>query len=251
MNALRLQHLEGRRKQNEVCGNCGQLSHCLPDNIDCASSHAAGDIQVARLRQSGHRSAGRYEPQVCGGGRRMKILHVTPHLGGGVGKAHAALSAVLPEIVQQTFVLLEAPRDRRYVEMIETAGARVIDRGAISITLPPWRAKPTSSSSNSGIIRAFSNAWRGAEFPAMRSVFWSHISGIARPLIQPALMAEAAAFRLHDRSVARFGIGRGLASEDAQEGFGDQQRLRLPGCTAADARAGGCRASPISARSTS
>jgi radical SAM protein with 4Fe4S-binding SPASM domain len=34
MNALRLQHLEGRRLQNGVCGNCGQLSHCLPDNID-------------------------------------------------------------------------------------------------------------------------------------------------------------------------------------------------------------------------
>jgi radical SAM protein with 4Fe4S-binding SPASM domain len=34
MNALRLQHLEGRRQQNGVCGNCGQLSHCLPDNID-------------------------------------------------------------------------------------------------------------------------------------------------------------------------------------------------------------------------
>ena len=34
MNALRLQHLKGRRQQNNVCGNCGQLSHCLPDNID-------------------------------------------------------------------------------------------------------------------------------------------------------------------------------------------------------------------------
>jgi len=34
MNSLRLQHLEGRRRQNGVCGNCGQLSHCLPDNID-------------------------------------------------------------------------------------------------------------------------------------------------------------------------------------------------------------------------
>jgi radical SAM protein with 4Fe4S-binding SPASM domain len=34
MNALRLQHLEGRRRQNGVCGNCGQLSHCLPDSID-------------------------------------------------------------------------------------------------------------------------------------------------------------------------------------------------------------------------
>ena len=34
MNLLRLQHLDGRRQQNHVCGNCGQLSHCLPDNID-------------------------------------------------------------------------------------------------------------------------------------------------------------------------------------------------------------------------
>ena len=34
MNSLRYQHLEGKRKQNPVCGNCGQLSHCLPDNID-------------------------------------------------------------------------------------------------------------------------------------------------------------------------------------------------------------------------
>lgn len=34
MNALRLQHLEGRRCENAVCNACGQLSHCLPDNID-------------------------------------------------------------------------------------------------------------------------------------------------------------------------------------------------------------------------
>ena len=34
MHALRMQHLEGRRRENSVCGSCGQLSHCLPDNID-------------------------------------------------------------------------------------------------------------------------------------------------------------------------------------------------------------------------
>ena len=34
MNALRKAHLEGRRLENSVCGNCGQLTHCLPDNID-------------------------------------------------------------------------------------------------------------------------------------------------------------------------------------------------------------------------
>ena len=33
-NRLRIQHLEGRRKNQPVCSNCGQLTHCLPDNID-------------------------------------------------------------------------------------------------------------------------------------------------------------------------------------------------------------------------
>ncbi|MEI6415052.1 MAG: radical SAM protein [Pseudomonadota bacterium] len=34
LNALRRQHLEGKRRQNPVCSRCGQLTHCLPDNID-------------------------------------------------------------------------------------------------------------------------------------------------------------------------------------------------------------------------
>lgn len=34
MNALRRQHLEGERFDNPVCSKCGQLTHCLPDNID-------------------------------------------------------------------------------------------------------------------------------------------------------------------------------------------------------------------------
>lgn len=34
MNAHRIAHLEGRRKENPTCRDCGQLSHCLPDNID-------------------------------------------------------------------------------------------------------------------------------------------------------------------------------------------------------------------------
>ena len=34
MNKLRLLHLNGNRKKCETCGSCGQLTHCLPDNID-------------------------------------------------------------------------------------------------------------------------------------------------------------------------------------------------------------------------
>lgn len=45
MNALRLQHLEGRRCENKVCGSCGQLTHCLPDNID-----AHRDVLLEKFR---------------------------------------------------------------------------------------------------------------------------------------------------------------------------------------------------------
>jgi len=34
MNQLRLMHLEKKRKNIDACSSCGQLSHCLPDNID-------------------------------------------------------------------------------------------------------------------------------------------------------------------------------------------------------------------------
>ena len=123
----------------------------------------------------------------------MRILHVTPHLGGSVGKAHAALSAVLPDIVQRTFILLETPRDRRYVDQIAAAGARVLVAEDLS--------QVAALAQGSDIVQfEFWNhphmfeCLARTEFPAMRSVFWSHISGIARSLIQPALMAEAARF---------------------------------------------------------
>lgn len=34
MNEHRRAHLEGKRKGNPVCADCGQLSHCMPDDID-------------------------------------------------------------------------------------------------------------------------------------------------------------------------------------------------------------------------
>ncbi len=34
MRKHRIEHLKGRRKEDPTCAACGQLSHCLPDNID-------------------------------------------------------------------------------------------------------------------------------------------------------------------------------------------------------------------------
>ena len=123
----------------------------------------------------------------------MKILHVTPHLGGGVGKAHAAICPALPDVVEQTFVLLEPPRERRYVDQVEAAGARVIAAENLD--------QVASLARDADIVQfEFWNHPRLIEclarcqWPAMRSAFWSHISGLSAPLIQPGLIEEAGRF---------------------------------------------------------
>jgi len=124
----------------------------------------------------------------------MKILHVTPHLGGGVGKAHAALSAVLPKnAVEQTFLLLEQPRDPRYANLIAENGAAVVVAGDLDHIARLASAADIVQFEFWNHPRLFECLAR-CEFPAMRSVFWSHISGLAPPIIQPGLMQEGARF---------------------------------------------------------
>ena len=123
----------------------------------------------------------------------MKVLHVSPHLGGGVGKAHAAMRAVFPSEVEQTFVLLETPRDRRYADLIERGGARVVVADSLEHV--------AQLAGNADIVqfefwnhpRLFECLARCA-FPPMRSVFWSHNSGLSTPLIPHGLMLEAMRF---------------------------------------------------------
>ena len=123
----------------------------------------------------------------------MKILHVAPHLGGGVGKAHAAIAGLLPKTIKQTFVLLEAPRDCRYANAVEATGARVLVADDL--------AQVTRLAKESDIVqfefwnhpRLFESLVR-CNFPAMRTVFWSHISGLSTPVIPPGLIEAAGRF---------------------------------------------------------
>ena len=120
----------------------------------------------------------------------MKIVHITPHLGGGVGKAHASLCAVSPADCEHHYVLLEEARDHRFVDQIRMAGARVtlgetpqqlhdLMAGADIVQFEWWN-HPLMC----GLLA-------GPPLPAMRSVFWSHVSGVCAPFI-PAALIEAA-----------------------------------------------------------
>ncbi|OJF98476.1 glycosyltransferase [Pararhizobium antarcticum] len=120
----------------------------------------------------------------------MKVLHVTAHLGGGVGKAHSALCVATDPAIQRNYVLLETPRDRRFADQVEAAGGR--------LTIAPDSATLAALAADADIVQIewwnhprLYAALCSTPFPAMRTVFWCHISGLFAPFI-PASLYQAA-----------------------------------------------------------
>lgn len=124
----------------------------------------------------------------------MNILHISAHLGGGVGKAHAALmeAASRGEAggIRHTYVLLEPPKDLDYVARIAAAGGRVV--------VAPSVGEIADLAAGSDIVQV--EWWNHprlyallatAFLPPMRLALWTHISGLTAPLIPAGLPALA------------------------------------------------------------
>ena len=149
----------------------------------------------------------------------MKVLHVTPHLGGGVGKAHAAISAVLPNSIEQTFLLLEPPRDRGYADVIAATGARVVVGGLGQVAQLAREAAIVQFEfwNHPRLYECLARC----DFPAMRSVFWSHVSGLFTPVIAPGLMKAAGRFVFTTKaSMKAPGVTTSETSAVINSGFG-------------------------------
>jgi hypothetical protein len=123
----------------------------------------------------------------------MKIVHITPHLGGGVGKAHAALCAADIDTAGRHYVLLEEPRDQRHLDDIRKTGT--------AVTIAPDRQTIGELMAGADIVQfewwnhpLMCGLLAGPPLPAMRSVFWSHVSGVAAPFIPAGLVAAADRF---------------------------------------------------------
>jgi glycosyltransferase involved in cell wall biosynthesis len=125
----------------------------------------------------------------------MRILHIAAHLGGGVGKAHAALCGASAPGIRRHYVLLEPPRDLRFVNAVEAAGA--------DLTIAPPFEAIAALAARADIVqvewwnhpRLYECLCR-ADLPPMRTVFWSHISGLHAPYLPTGLFAAADAFVL-------------------------------------------------------
>lgn len=123
----------------------------------------------------------------------MKVLHVAPHLGGGVGKAHSSLAGAELPSVRRHYLLLEAPRDRRHVDALLAGGA--------TITIEPDDTMVARLAADADIVqfewwnhpRIYQCLCR-TPWPAMRTVVWCHISGLAAPFVPTELMVAADRF---------------------------------------------------------
>jgi hypothetical protein len=122
----------------------------------------------------------------------ISVLHVTAHLGGGIGKALSGLVLNTPPEsgVSHAIVCLEPPEKMQFLEQLTTSGCHV--------TVAPDRATLTGLIEASDIVQlewwghpATMAALCSDPLPAMRLLVWCHISGIHTPILPTSLIKFA------------------------------------------------------------
>ena len=123
----------------------------------------------------------------------MKILHLTAHIGGGVGKALSGLVAqasISGSGVQHRVVCLEEPEKSQFVDLVRGYGCKVIVRPSMNrlekaireseiVQLEWWNHPATMQCLCSLSILP------------IRLLTWSHVSGLHNPIIpQKLIMAS-------------------------------------------------------------
>jgi L-malate glycosyltransferase len=118
-------------------------------------------------------------------------LHITAHLGGGVGRVLSHLIAESHQreaAIHHTVACLEHPEKSQFAAFIESHGGQVLvtpsperlaeEVGKADVVQVEWWHHPVVA------------GWLCAgELPAMRLIVWSHVSGLHAPEIPPAFVA--------------------------------------------------------------
>ena len=126
----------------------------------------------------------------------VRVLHITAHLGGGVGKALSRLvvRASRPEsTVRHSIVCLEAPEKSQFLDRARAIGCEV--------DVCPRDEHVRSLLSKADIVQlewwnhpATMRFLSALPTEPIRLVTWCHVSGLHTPIIPPALMQTAHRF---------------------------------------------------------
>ncbi len=122
--------------------------------------------------------------------KKIQVLHITAHLGGGIGKALSGLTQNTPGI-SHSIACLERPEKFQFVNQIKQSGTEVILApsqrqlrnliGDADIVQVEWWGHPA-------IMAALCST---PPLPAMRLLLWCHVSGLHTPSIPAALIKIA------------------------------------------------------------
>lgn len=126
----------------------------------------------------------------------IRILHITPHLGGGVGKALSGLVEQATRVkspVHHTIICLEEPEKRIFVDRAKAGGGEVV--------IAPDKKELAAMISAADIVQlewwnhpATLRCLCSQPFPPMRLLVWSHVSGLHTPVTPPGLYRAAHRF---------------------------------------------------------
>jgi glycosyltransferase involved in cell wall biosynthesis len=118
--------------------------------------------------------------------RDIRVLHITAHLGGGIGSAIKSLTQTHPGVTHR-IVCLETPEKHQFVEKIEASGTEIVFspdseqlRGLVKntdIVQVEWWGHPVTTA-----------ALCRSELPPMRLLLWCHVSGLHTPVIPGGLI---------------------------------------------------------------
>ncbi|NJA06638.1 glycosyltransferase family 4 protein [Methylococcaceae bacterium WWC4] len=126
----------------------------------------------------------------------IRVLHITPHLGGGVGKALSGLArqaAGENAGVSHRFICLEALEKTQFVEAITSLGD---PNFAVEVCPSPDRLRVAMAEADIVQFEFWNHPLLPkylceAELPPHRALFWCHISGLGNPRIPAGLAAIA------------------------------------------------------------
>jgi glycosyltransferase involved in cell wall biosynthesis len=152
----------------------------------------------------------------------VRVLHVAAHLGGGVGKAHAAINRVMPDEVVQTYAVVGEvfDWDRRHVDAIKKRSRVVLARSAqdvvdlaegVEVVQYEYWGHP-----------ALDRVVELARLPSrVKTVCWSHVSGLNPPLVPVELIKMVDQFVL----TSKISLGLFPGYPVVESGFGVERQV--------------------------
>lgn len=122
---------------------------------------------------------------------RPRVVHITAHMGGGVGKVLSRITAY--SAAQETsryrheIICLEKPEKTAFIEYARKNG--------VSVLIAPGTERMLECCASAAIVHfdwwhhpLMAECLVTTPWPPLRSVIWSHISGLSPPVIPPSLV---------------------------------------------------------------